>query len=240
MCEFETFSELNNFKLAQIIKNNPKIAADIPVEHFASIHVTRAAFISDPNNLAYIPRKYWTDSMKLRVYTSPFLHHLMHEDLLTPEFVKSLIQHDVASIKHIPHYLQTLQVANMTVQSDIMFLNDIRPDLIPGVIQLALQPSINQGGHFSIKKVYRDKIPQALVAYNSILQHTVLSPTNRGLCLVYRNRLSDVSPVRLKEMSKRLKAFDAYRALTSTEDALKLIDGDENKKRKWLEQDFQF
>jgi hypothetical protein len=240
MDKFKTLERLNNFELAKAIKQNPNLVTIIPEARFASIHVTRAAFNASPNNLAYVPREYWTDAMKTKVFISPFLHHLIHEDLLTPEFTKSLIAHDVASIRHIPHHLQSLEVANMAVQSDIMFLNYINPDLFSGLVRIALEPSLNKGGHFSIKQVYRDKVPQALVKYNSILQHTILSPTNRALCLVYKHRLNDIGRSRLKEMSIRLKTFDAYRALTSTEMALQIIDGDVNKKRKWLEQDFHY
>lgn len=230
------FSRIDDIQLAKLIARDNSILPEIPPERFSSVHVTRAALKTQPLSIAYIPSKYWDDEIKIKIFESPVLKGYRDDSLLSPSVIKRLMDYNVENIKKIPHSLQTAEMASNAVDRNIVLLNDISPDLIKLVINKALSSTINNGGFTVIRNAYREKLSKALSSYNELILNKGDKLYAKPRKIIYHHRLSEIDPSRLREMAQRLKAYDAYRALTSTEEALQLMK-DAGIKRQWLEGD---
>lgn len=228
--------DINDFDLAKRIARNGSVLPNIAPERFSSVHVRRAAIKTEPLNISYIPAVYWDDEIKIKIFESPLLIEYRDESLLSPSIIKRLMDNSVENIKNIPHRLQTAQMACDAVDRNIILIDSVSPLLLKAVINKALSSTINNGGFTVIRHVYRDALPRALSIYNDLILNKGDKLYAQPRKLIYHHRLGEIEPVRLREMAQRLKAYEAYRELTSTEEALQLM-SDDGVKRKWLEGD---
>jgi hypothetical protein len=232
----EVIERMDDEEIENCIMGGGLITHLIPTERFSSKKIAAAAFRVNPRNLSYIPREFWTNDMKMKILNSDWLSHYIHDGLFTPGLVRNYLDHDIFGIKKIPHQHQTMSAAIRAVKRDFKLLLNIDPKYLSTIFTLALESDSENGGYKDIKRAFTIDLSLALSYYNDVLLGHVTSLHSRALCKVYHYRLSQLEPEVLSTMAKGVKAFDAYRELTSTASAIGLMD-DLGKKRQWIEDD---
>lgn len=232
----EDIAAMDDDEIINNIAMGEKIAHLIEPERFSSKDIVKAVFRDNPRNLSYIPHEFWDYNLKFKVLDVESLNHYIHDEMFTPGFVAKYVNHDIYRIKKIPHHHQTISVAIRAVKRDLKLLLYINPKYYSTIIELAVESETENGGFRDIKRAFDIELGSALFIYNEVLLENLTSPNSKALSKIYHYRLAKLEPQELNKLAKEFKAFDAYRALTSTAEALDLM-SDLGRKRQWMEDD---